>query len=76
MGLFLNFGYPGREMLEVLAINEAVILLISRKSISGIKWLNKISAYLTQCYQPSNLVGRQIFAVVNFPCRITGEFNV
>lgn len=34
----------------------------------------KSSAQITQYYQPDNLIGRQVIAVVNFPPRQIGPF--
>ena len=34
----------------------------------------KTSAQITQNYQPSDLIGRQVVAVVNFPPRQIGKF--
>lgn len=38
---------------------------------SGIK---KSSAQITECYSPSDLIGKQIVAVINFPPKQIGKF--
>jgi tRNA-binding protein len=53
------------------ARNPSYRLWIDFGSVIGIK---KASAQITACYQPDELIGKQVLAVVNFPPRQIADF--
>ena len=72
---FLNFDIRAGTVTKAINYNEAKYPAIKL-------WLDfgkeigekKSSAQLTDCYEPSDLIGRQVIALVNIPPRQIGKF--
>ena len=68
----LRVGQIIRAELFKEARKPAYILYVDFGNELGIK---KSSAQITQCYEPQNLIGKRVVAVVNFPKKQIGPIQ-